>query len=84
MRFGLLRSPLGYGKDQFSGEVPMAGNQTKPILDNEPDAADEARLDAEAIAAYKAGRVVPHDQVVEWLKSWGTPDVRPRPTAKPR
>lgn len=31
------------------------------------------------IAAADAGRVVPHDQVVAWLQSWGSPDERPMP-----
>ena len=66
------------------GKVPMADTETKSILEAEPDAAEEARLDAEAWAAYKAGRVMPHAKVVEWLKSWGTSNVLPRPTPKPR
>jgi hypothetical protein len=39
----------------------------KSIFDIEPDAATEARLDADAEAAYRAGRVVPHGRVREWL-----------------
>jgi predicted transcriptional regulator len=62
----------------------MANTETKSILETEPDAAEEARLDAEAWVAYKAGRVVPHAKVVEWLKSWGTPNAQPRPTHKSR
>jgi hypothetical protein len=72
------------GMGQFSGGVPMAGTETKSIFDTEPDPVEEALLDAEAEAAYKAGRVVPHAKVVEWLKSWGTRDVLPRPTPQPR
>jgi predicted transcriptional regulator len=53
----------------------------KSIFDVEPDEELEARLDSEAEAAYAAGRVVPHEQVIQWLKSWGTPDELPRPTA---
>jgi len=41
--------------------------QPKAIFDMEPDAAHEARLDAEAEADYAAGRVVPHERVREWL-----------------
>lgn len=54
--------------------------EPKSIFDVEPDEAREARLDAEAELAYKSGRVVPHDQVVGWLRSWGTPDELPPPT----
>jgi predicted transcriptional regulator len=62
----------------------MAETGTTSILESEPDAAAEARLDAEARAAYKAGRVVPHAKVVEWLKSWGTSNVLPRPKPERR
>ena len=51
----------------------------KTIFDIETDEALEARLDAEAEAAITAGRVVPHEKVVAWLKSWGKPDELPCP-----
>lgn len=60
----------------------MADTHVKAILDTEPEEAVEVRLDAEAEAAYKAGQVVPHAKVVEWLNSWGTPNVLPRPKSK--
>jgi predicted transcriptional regulator len=41
-------------------------------------AADEA-ADAEAMADYKAGRVISHKAVMAWIKSWGTPDELPSP-----
>jgi predicted transcriptional regulator len=62
----------------------MAEAETESIFDSEPDPVEEARLDAEAEAAYQAGRVVPHAKVIEWLKSWGTPKVLPHPTPKRR
>ena len=62
----------------LNGRLLMA--EPKTIFDVEPDEALEARLDAEAEAAYEAGRVVPHDKVVEWLESWGKPDELPAPT----
>jgi predicted transcriptional regulator len=42
---------------------------------------DEAELaaDAAADADLAAGRVVPHERVVEWLKSLGTPHQLPTP-----
>ena len=43
------------------------------------DEASEANSIAEAEADVAAGRIVPHEQVVEWLKSWGTPDELPAP-----
>ena len=46
---------------------------------NEETAEEAARLDAEAVAAFEAGRFVTHDRVVEWLNSWGTPNELPCP-----
>ena len=45
----------------------------------EPDESEDARLDAEAMAAYRAGRFVPHAKVAEWLDSWGTGNELPCP-----
>jgi hypothetical protein len=52
---------------QGSGKVPVAETDAESIFDNEPDSAAEARLDADAEADYRAGRVVPHARVREWL-----------------
>ena len=54
---------------------------TKSIFD-EIDEEEEERAIAEAEADVAAGRVVPHDEVVKWLKSWGTPDELPCPKSK--
>jgi hypothetical protein len=62
----------------------MADTEARSILESDPDVAEEARLDAAAWAAFRAGCVVPHDKVAEWLKTWGTSDVLPRPKTKPR
>ena len=32
-----------------------------------------------ARADVAAGRVIPHDDVAEWLSRWGTPDETPMP-----
>lgn len=48
-------------------KVPMAETETKSIFDIPPDEALEARLDAEAWADYKAGRVISHERMCEWL-----------------
>lgn len=47
----------------------MAGSENKSIF--EPDEAEDARLDAEAMAAYRAGRFVPHAEVAKWLELVG-------------
>ena len=60
----------------------MASPRPTSIYDTPPDAALEARLDAEAVAAYCTGRVVPHAEAVAWLQSWGKPDELPCPVAK--
>jgi predicted transcriptional regulator len=36
----------------------------------------------EGIRAADAGRVIPHEKVVAWVRSWGEPDERPMPTCE--
>jgi predicted transcriptional regulator len=57
--------------------------KTKTILD-EIDQNAETRAIAEAEADVAAGRVVPHEEVLKWLRSWGTPNELPCPVPKPR
>ena len=45
--------------------------------DLDKDVEDSAWAEGEADA--KAGRVVPHEAVKAWLKSWGTDDELPPP-----
>jgi predicted transcriptional regulator len=59
----------------------MADTETQSIFDMEPDAAHEARLDAEAEAAYAAGRYVEHGQVREWLIKLAKGERTPPPRA---
>lgn len=61
----------------------MADTEPKSIFDMEPDEAEEARLDAKAMADYRAGRLVPHAKVAAWLDSWGTPNELPCPKPEP-
>ena len=51
-------------------------NAERP-LDDDPTALEKARL--RALADIEAGRVVPHAEVADWLKTWGTADERPMP-----
>ncbi|MET1756468.1 antitoxin [Novosphingobium sp. RD2P27] len=46
-------------------------------LYEDPDALDLSRK--RALADIKAGRVVPHEAVRDWLKTWGTADEKPMP-----
>lgn len=45
--------------------------------------AAEARAVAEAEADVAAGRLVPHELVVRWLRSWGKPDEEASPARDP-
>ena len=51
----------------------------QPSIFDEADPEHDARREAEADADAAAGRVVPHAEVAEWLKTVGTPDERPAP-----
>ena len=42
-----------------------------------------AAIDA-GIAAADAGRVVPHDAVAAWVRSWDSPEELPPPASDPR
>jgi predicted transcriptional regulator len=57
----------------------MADKDLLPMVYDDEDPETAARLDAEAEADIAAGRVVPHEKVVEWLESWGTPNELPCP-----
>jgi predicted transcriptional regulator len=57
--------------------------KTKTIF-GEIDEDAEARAIAEAEADIEAGRVVPHEDVVRWLRSWGSPDELFCPVPKAR
>ena len=56
--------------------------KAKTIFEIDEDAEKRAIDEAEADVA--AGRLVPHEEVVKWLRSWGTPDELPCPVPKPR
>lgn len=51
----------------------------EPPIFEEVDEAAEAAADARAEEDIKAGRVVSHEAVSRWLKSWGGPNPLPRP-----
>lgn len=60
--------------------MPTSKSIFDEIDEEEERAIAEAEAEAEADVA--AGRVVPHEEVVKWLKSWGTPDELPCPKPK--
>jgi predicted transcriptional regulator len=66
---------------QGSRTVPMAETQARSIFDMPPDAAAEARLDAEAEADVAAGRVVPQERVRAWLAKLAKGERVPPPEA---
>lgn len=51
------------------------------IFDLEADASLEARLDAEAEADHAAGRILPHDQVADWLERLAKGERAPPPVS---
>jgi predicted transcriptional regulator len=53
--------------------------QPEPSLFEQIDDEAEARALQRAKDDVAAGRVVSHDAVVRWLRSWGTPNELPRP-----
>lgn len=55
----------------------------KTVFDDVDEDA-EAQAIAEAEADVAAGRLVSHEDVVKWLRSWGTPNELPCPNPKSR
>lgn len=49
----------------------------EPVFDPIDDEDELAMQEGEADIA--AGRWIPHEEVAEWLKTWGTPDEKPAP-----
>ena len=54
-----------------------------PFFDDIDDEA-EARAVATARAEIAAGQGIPHEEVMAWLRSWGTPDELPASKPGPR
>ena len=48
-----------------------------PFADETPE--EEAASLARAEAQIAAGKGVPHEEVVKWLRTWGTPESGPPP-----
>jgi len=59
----------------------MAESKSKSLFETQPDAAHEARLDAEAEADCAAGRLVPHERVRAWLAKLARGQREPPPDA---
>jgi len=51
--------------------------EREPFIDETPE--EEAASFARAEADIAAGRVIPHEEVAKWLKTWGTPEEGPPP-----
>lgn len=56
---------------------------TPESLFDKVDEDEERRAIEQARADVAAGRVVPHEEVVRWLQSWGTANELPMPVPKP-
>ena len=76
------RIPLGsVGKEHGNCYIEQMGTPERehaPLFDL-PDAAAEERALAEAEAQIKAGQFISHKAMIEWLRSWGTPNELPPP-----
>lgn len=59
----------------------MPDNGVDSVFEIAPDETAEARLDSAAEADYKAGRVVAHERVMEWLEKLAKGERVPRPRA---
>ncbi len=59
----------------------MNDTPSELTLDFGADPEEEARLDAEAITAFRTGRVVPHEVVREWLSKLARGERVPPPRA---
>lgn len=57
----------------------IVGMTVEKYLFDSPEA--EAKSEARAEADVKAGRLISHEAVRRWLKSWGTAKQLPRPRA---
>jgi predicted transcriptional regulator len=53
--------------------------KAEPSIYETVDKADEARREAEAAADVEAGRLIPNDEICDWLETWGTPEEKPAP-----
>jgi predicted transcriptional regulator len=57
-------------------------SETSQLFDKIDDAA-EARAIAKARSKIAAGTGIRHDDVMAWLRSWGSPDELPAPKPGP-
>ncbi len=63
-------------------DPPKELGEEPGVFDFEDVSADEAELDAatlRGLADIEAGRVVSHEAVLRWVKSWSSPNPLPRP-----
>lgn len=63
-------------------DPPKELSEEPGVFDFEDVSADEAELDAatlRGLADIEAGRVVSHEAVLRWVKSWSSPNPLPRP-----
>jgi predicted transcriptional regulator len=56
-------------------------NAPEPSLFDEVDIETEAAADARAEADLAEGRIISHEAMMAWLRSWGTLEESPPPQA---
>ena len=63
----------------------MSTPKPDPFPEDEPSIFDQVDEEAERLADERAeadiaaGRVISHEAMMRWIKSWGTPDELPPP-----
>lgn len=63
-----------------TGALALRGPHSAVESDVEEGYEEWARQEIEAgLAEAEAGETVPHEKVVDWLRSWGTPNELPPP-----
>ena len=68
-----MREPKQPGVEEESAAFDADLEAAQPLSDDEEAALLAAEADADG------GRVVPHSEVVKWLRTWGTPEEGPPP-----
>jgi predicted transcriptional regulator len=61
---------------------PKEMSEEPGVFDSEEISSDDIELDAatlRGLADIEAGRVVSHEAVLRWVKSWSSPNPLPRP-----
>lgn len=62
-------------------DIPGVEEQAEDFLFDDDLDEETRQAIAEGEADIAAGRVIPHEEVMRWVETWGTPDYKPMPKA---